>query len=319
MKIYHIPGNRPLGQRGIVLPVVGVGLAAVFAFAGIGLGLARLSLAANEAQSAADAAALAGAAAAIRNLDPFPAAYGTLERNAFAGTKASVALASVVEGFIDADSLTFDAGGNPTNAVMARVRGDVANPFAALLQNPSQEVEKIAYAAFAGLSRAKPTAPLVIGACLFDQECYADSCMPALSQVPDPSDTSGWTGYFGSAGGTKIRSYIPAPCGGGKTVDIHTGSFISVNNGQITTVVDAMECLYHSGQREHLVAVVPCGHFNQDKEVLGFATIVISGAHTRGRIKSISLSALFRADEPGPVTVGGGNFGTGSVTLVAAL
>lgn len=318
MKIHHVPGNRPLGQRGIVLPVVGVGLAAVFAFAGIGLGLARLSLAANEAQNAADAAALAGAAAAVRNHDPFPAAHAILERNAFAGARASVALASVVEGFIDADSLTFDAGGNPTNAVMARVRGDVANPFAALLQDPSQEVEKVAYAAFAGLSRAQPTAPIVIGDCLFDQECFADRCMPALKQVPDPADTSGWTGFFNEANASNIRAFVPSPCGGGSRVDLRIGDQVAVTNGQLRAVVDAMECLYNSGRREHLVTVVSCGSFNQTRRVLGFATIVISGVQTRGKEKTISLEALFRADEPGPVTVGGGNFGTGSVTLVAA-
>jgi hypothetical protein len=62
------------------------------------------------------------------------------------------------------------------------------------------------------------------------------------------------------------------------------------------------------------VPIVPCGQFNQSMEVLGFATIIVTGVTTTGSPKGISLSAICNSDDPGPP--GGESFGTSVVTLV---
>lgn len=302
--------------RGVMLPMLGVVLTGVMAMAAVGAGFGRMTLAASEAQSAADAAALAGAMAVFRNTSPVIDALVVSNGNEVENRSAFGMLSTLVVGSYDYDSRSFEGGAIPQNAVMARVETTVSNPFGALIGKPTNDVEKIAYASLSGLRGGRPTLPIVIGECNFEEDCFSQSCMPRLTQVPDPDDNTGWTAFFlGNSSQTNVNAYIPAPCGGGLIQEVWVGDIISVGNGQTTPLLQAFDCLIDHGMLEHLIPIVPCGgQFNQTKDVLGFATIRLEDVAFSGQSSGISLQAIFKSNAVG--ALGGSLFGTGNIALV---
>lgn len=305
-------------QRGVVLPMIGVAWVAILAATAIGAGIGRLTLASTEVQNAADVAALAGAMAVLKLGDPEGDAFAALTSNEIALGAAAPHLQSLVVGFYDYDLKQFVPNGDPSNSVMARVRANVDNVFGGLIQQPNQDVEKIAYAALSGLRGARPTLPVVIGDCNFQEDCFANHCMPRLTQVPNTTDTAGWTAFFQSTSSSSITSHIPQPCGGGQVQTVWVGDVVTLNNGQVGSALQAIECLINVGNVEHLIPIVSCqGNFNQSKPILGFATIVLESVKVTGNSKGMDLHAIFKSDAKG--VLGGGNlYGTGNIALVPA-
>lgn len=301
--------------RGILMPMLGLVMTGILAMAAVGAGFGRMTLAASEAQSAADAAALAGAMAVFKNTSPVVDALIVSNGNEVENRSAFGMLSTLVVGSYDYDSRSFDGGAIPQNAVMARVETTVSNPFGALIGRPTNAVEKIAYASLSGLRGGRPTLPIVIGECNFQEDCFSQSCMPRLTQVPDPDDNSGWTAFFINSNAQSVESYIPLPCGGGNIQEIWVGDVINVSNGQTTPLLRAFDCLIDNGMLEHLIPIVPCGgHYNQTKEVRGFATIRLDEVVFSGGSKGISLQAIFKSNAVG--ALGGSLFGTGNIALV---
>lgn len=313
------PARLVGNQRGVILPLIGVSMAAILASTAIGVGIGRLTLAATEVQNAADVAALAGLAAGHALRDPLVDAHAALAANEIASTPASSYLQEVVLGNFDAATRQFTAGADPSNSAMARVRATIPNPFGGLIQQPMQDVEKVAYAALSGLSSARSTLPIVLGECNFVQDCFEDWCMPRLTMVPNPSDTVAWTGFFEGSSGSTVRSYVPtvgSNCGGGgKSVNVAIGDVISLNNGQITSVLTDLNCLVNSGLDEFLIPIVGChGNFNSPRPIVGFATIYVERVVDQGGNKGIDLRGIVKTNARGGI--GGPGFGTGNLRLV---
>ncbi len=303
-------------QRGAVLAAVGIGLISVLAMVGVGFGVGRLALAAAEVQNAADSAALAGAVALFRDADPWTDATEALEENSIESWEAAGDLSEVVPGMYRYETKQFTPGGMPVNAVRARVESTVNNGLAALLGEATTDVDKISFAAFSGLRGGRPTLPIVIGECHFEEDCYDDSCMPHLTQVPDPSDSSAWTGFFDGANVTNAMEFFPTHCDGeGRVQEIWIGDTINIANGQDTPLLRAIDCLYDAGITEHIIPIVNCdGNFNQTRQVVGFATIIIDDVVITGSAKGVYLHAIFKSDATG--ALGGKGFGTGNIALV---
>jgi len=303
-------------HRGAVLPMIGVVWTALLGATALGLGVGRLTLAATEVQNAADVAALAGAMAVHKFSDPENDAAAALAGNNIAMASAAPHLAELTIGSYDYDARQFVPNGEPQNSVRARVLAPIDNVFGGLIQRPTQDVEKIAYAALSGLRGGRPTLPIVIGDCNFSGDCMSDACMPRLTQVPNNSDTSAWTAFFQSTNTGSITSFVPQPCGGGNVTNVAIGDLIYLNNGQVQPALDAVDCLINLGMVEHLIPVVPCeGSFNQSKPIVGFATIILEHVQKSGGNKGIDLRGIFKADAIG--VTGGALFGTGNIALVA--
>lgn len=302
-------------ERGIMMPFIILLMSAILAATAVGVGFGRMTLISTEAQNAADVAALAGAVAVFKNRDPIVEAHLALFDNRVDNRIPNLMLDELLVGTYSFESRVFEENGLIDNAVFARVSTPFENPFGALIGRGSQVVEKIAYASFTGLRGGRPTLPIVVGDCHFDQDCTNNQCMPRLTQAPDPSDNSGWTGFFEGANTPTVESYMPSPCGDGNVQEIWIGDEINVTNGQATPLLRAVDCLIDEGMLEHLIPIVPCGgHYNQTKEVLGFATIVLESVKSSGSKKGIDLHAIFKSDAIG--AIGGHLYGTGNVALV---
>ena len=311
----RIAGGTIDNQRGVMLPMIAIVLSAVAAMTAVGAGIARLTLASSETQNAADVAALTGAMAVFKNTSPTVDALVALNGNQVENRSAFGMLDSLVVGHYDYETRSFHGGSVPENAVRAVIGTSVSNPFGGLIGKSSQAVNKIAYASLTGLRGGRPTLPIVIGECNFEEDCFHQSCMPRLTQVPDPDDNSGWTAFFVNSNVPNVESYVPSPCGDGNVQEIWVGDIINVSNGQSTPLLEAIDCLIDEHDVRHLIPIVPCGGaFNQTKEVVGFATIDLEEVTTSGGDKGIALQAIFKTDAIG--AIGGNLFGTGNIALV---
>lgn len=311
-----LPSPRILNQQGAILPAVALGLVAVLALAGAGFGFGRLTLASTEAQTAADVAALSGAMAVFTGNDPENDAEAAMEPNKIETWSSATNLDQLSVGFYNYDTRSFTEGTLPANAVMARVKSTVNNGAAALLGKPTSLVEKVAYASFSGLRGGRPTLPIIIGECHFEEDCFDDSCMPHLTQVPSTSDNSAWTGFFDGHSNNVVSQFFPTECdGGGKIQEVWIGDTVQIGNGQVTPLLDSVECMFDLGMTRHIIPIVNCdGNFNQTRTVVGFATIDVDNVIRTGNNKGIYLHAIFRSNATG--AVGGTNFGTGNIALV---
>jgi len=302
-------------QDGVVFPLLMLVMTGLLAATAVGVGFGRMTLAASEAQSAADVAAIAGAFAVFKDQDPHLDALFVLSGNEVDMRSPVSMLSELTVGTYSFENGTFITGGFRDNAVRARVTTAITNPFGALIQKGNQTVEKVAYAALTGLRGARPTLPIVVGECHFEDDCQNNQCMPRLTQAPANTDNSGWTAFFDVASNSKISEYMPAECGGTKVQEVWIGDIINVQNGQTTPLLRDVECAIDHGIVEHIIPIVPCGgQYNQSKEIVGFATIVLEYVKVNGGNKGIDLHAIFKSDAIG--ATGGRLFGTGNIILV---
>jgi hypothetical protein len=244
----------------------------------------------------------------------------------------------VIVGTYDAGTRTFSPGGSAPNAVQANAERTVTNFVAAAL-GPSFAtalVQKTAIATYQTTGSGTATLPLALDDCAFQPNCQSQSCMPNVITVPSTSDNSGWTSLtISPANNTNVQSIFPAPCGSGAAVPtVEIGTNINLNNGDITPLFNAVQCMLCNEAiqpKQFLVPVVhQCGgNFNQTEPVVGFATVEIdhfitSNGTTKtcgnggGAIKQIVLKSIFKSDVPGgpPGTGACTGCGTGYITMV---
>jgi Flp pilus assembly protein TadG len=304
-------------ERGIALAQTVVGLMALMGLTVVGTDLGRLAFTATEVQTAAEVAATAAAKNLINSQSPDAGALALVQANNIDGTAGAASnIDSIETGSYEYSTGSFSAGGTPATAVRATTSATINNLLAGIFGSPQSLVTKSAIAAFTSIGSGEPTLPLVIGDCEFPGDCYEDSCLPTLLQVPNTEDNTAWTGFFEGANNQTIGGYFQAPCGDGSTLPgLSTGDSISLNNGQIVPLLDAVQCLLDQGINEFLIPVVECNNqFNQGSTVVGFATVVVDSVDTQGNPKGLNMHAIFTSGTPGPP--GGGNFGTGFIAIV---
>jgi Flp pilus assembly protein TadG len=312
-------------ERGAILTAFVLTSTALFALAAVGVDTGRLGLTANEVQTVADSAATAGAKALLDGGSPATArtqAQAVVGQNRVDGTTATIDTAQLEVGSYDPQTRAFVNGAVPANAVRATPSRAVQNLFAGILgaQFANTTVTKTATAAFGGLGSGQPTLPLVIGACHFPalSSCFdTPGCLPSLTQVPNTTNNTGWTSFLdGSTSNPSITQYMPAACGGSRIPPaIGIGTSISLNNGQITSVLNRVKDCVDQGINKFTIPIVACGsNFNQSAAVTGFATIIVDSVVAQGSPKGLNLHAIFE-DVVGPG--GGGAYGTYTVRLVS--
>jgi hypothetical protein len=173
-------------------------------------------------------------------------------------------------------------------------------------------VTRSATAGFTGPGKAAVTLPLVIGDCAFGalNQCTLDpTCLPSLTQAPDPSNNSGWI--------KNDSPYYPAACGGPSTPTIvNVGDSLGLQGGQGTgNWLRTVESCFNQGITEFTVPIVSCAksNFNQSAIVVGFATIDVTSIVDTTSAKGLNLKAVFKEDTGAPA--GGGAYGMGKMRL----
>jgi hypothetical protein len=313
-------------ERGAVLTAFVLTSTALFALAAVGVDTGRLALVANEVQTVADTAATAGARALLDGGSAATArgqAQTVAGQNRVNGTAAAIQAAQLEVGSYDPLTQAFVNGALPANAVRATPATTVQNLFAGIFgaQFAQTTVTKTATAAFTGIASGRPTLPLAIGACNFPalSGCFSDpSCLPSLIQVPNTTNNTGWTAFLdGATSNPSIAQYMPSACGGTTTPpEVNVGTPISLNNGQITSVLKNVEDCVKQGINKFVVPIVSCdGNFNQSSTITGFATIIVDSVNSTASPKGLDLHAIFE-EVIGPPG-GGGAYGTYTVRLMS--
>ncbi len=311
-------------QRGSTLAAFVVTAAALFALTAVGLDTGRLATVATEVQTVADTAASAGARALLAGATTSAAraqAQSVVAQNRVNGATAVVQAAQLQVGSYNQQTGAFINGGMPAMAMRATPSVPVQNLFAGILGSSfrTTTVTKTATAASVGLGQGQPTLPLALGDCHFPSiaSCFnTPGCLPSLTQSPNTSNNTGWTAFLDDASSApNISKYMPAACGG--TVappPITVGTSISLNNGQIASVLSRVDDCVKKGINTFLIPIVACGgNFNQSSQVTGFATVVVTQVQVHGNPKGLDLSAIFQAVAGPP---GGGNFGTYTIRIL---
>lgn len=307
--------TNPLrNERGIAVPLVAVCLVALIGLAAVGVDTGRVATVADELQMAADVAATAGTLALADDDDATAGANAALQLNKVNGAVATAALQTIQVGNMNT-SYTFTPNLAPLNAVRAQTQSVVNNILLDMIGRPQSTVTREAIATLAGIGSGIPTLPIVIGECNFNAQCYHQSCMPYLAQVPDTTNNSGWTAFFENASNTNVGHYFGSPCGGGQQQLIKVGDIIQLANGQTSPLLDRVDCLLDQGLHQFIIPIVECvGTFNQAKKVVGFAKIEVDYVVRSGSPKGIWLHGIYEGQQPG--TPGGGTFGLLAVMLV---
>jgi hypothetical protein len=313
----ELPG-RLRNERGVALPLIGVAMIAIIGLAAVGIDTGRVAGVANEAQTAADIAALAGLYAVNEDNTAASGAEAALDENRVNGGMATASLTTIEEGYISPEYV-FTAGGEPTNAVRAVVGATIDNILLGAIGAPQSTVTREAIATLSGLGSGIPTLPVVIGDCHFQADCDNQNCMPIIEQVPDHDDNTAWTGFFTSGSTNDVIDYAPGTdgCNGGGTEQfIRVGDYINIANGQNVPILQAIVCYVQAtGVDIFTIPIVECGHaYNQPQLVVGFAKIKIENATSTGANKGFTLQGIWEAPRPGPP--GGGEFGLSAIALV---
>ena len=259
--------RRPLRrERGAILAWAGLMLMMLFAFGVVAVDVGRLAFTANEVQSVADIAATAGATAAWEGGNAVAQAQSVVALNTVDGAPASIDASDVILGRYDGDTGTFMPGATPTNAVRANAMATVSNILAIMLGTPTTTVEKISTAVFATVQNGTPTLPLAIGECHFQNLC--PTCLPELTNSPNPDNNSAWTGFFSGRTEADITSFMPETCGGGGAAlpELNVGDSIQLNNSPLSAALAAVQCQLSSGQREFVVPVVAQDSGSDDED-----------------------------------------------------
>lgn len=321
-------------QRGIALAVVGMMMFAFLALSVVAVDLGRLAHTATEAQNMADTAATAGAAALMEGRDSLDGAGAVASVNVLDGEGKSACRGSGCEVVIDdgywslAEGFVVGGVDGAVNAVRASVTEEVDNIVAGVFGSSSAQstVRRMAIAAASPPGAGRPTLPVALGECYFNDPCFEQGCLPDMIQIPSNNDGSAnntaWTSFFvGNTNPNTVSQYIPSPCGGGvEGPDIQVGDDINLNNGQLTgPIFNALQCLVDNNMLDFTIPVIrsegeSCGGpLNQSEEVVGFARIHILEVNGQGNPKYIRVSSIFEDNAPGPP--GGGCLGCGFVRV----
>jgi Flp pilus assembly protein TadG len=301
----------------MALVAFAISMGALFGLAAVAIDIGRISMVANETQNVADIAATAGAVNLLNSGTATTAradAQTVVAQNRLAGANATIDTADIQVGQYNPQTNTFTNGANPPDAVKATKTTTVQNLFAGFFGSSfmNSTVTRSATAGFTGPGQAAVTLPLVIGDCDFGalNQCTLDpSCLPSLTQAPDPSNNSGWI--------KNDAPYYPAACGGPSTPTIvNVGDSLGLQGGQGTgNWLRTVENCFNQGIKEFTVPIVSCAksNFNQSAIVVGFATIDVTSIVDTTSAKGLNLNAVFKEDTGAPA--GGGAYGMGKMRL----
>jgi len=307
-------------ERGAVLATIGIAMVLIVGMGAVGVDLARLAFTANEAQVVADASATAGALALRAGQSIETAALSVASENSMDGEPAEAADLDIVVGTYDWPTRQFAPGGLNSNAVSATADREVDNVFAGIFGDATSSVSRSAIAATGPAATGRPTLPVALSDCHFPPDCQDESCLPVLRQTPSTTDNSAYTGFFGNASAGDINGFLHSECGGGGLEGplLKVGDHISLNNGQVASVLKTLECMVcELGMPEYVVPIIthcdenfvaasPPGTAGPNGLVYGFASITIeSFNYANGGVgcglvsspRSINLRAVIREED----------------------
>lgn len=302
-----LASRRP--EHGAAAVVVVMTIAALLGIVGLALNVGYRLDVRSELQTAADAAALAGARELNGTLAPITAALPETRAISFAGRHTSGASVQVAISGSDVQLGRWDPWAtNPataftpitatdaesawnTNAVRVRdgrerTRGSaVAVWFAAFLGGrPTQDVTAEAVAVNGGPCQQEcPNVPFAFSDCLmpanFQDGCggtFHSTVLPPGTTNPDPTDTMGFTSLSDqlSASVPVFRDILSG--GNCEDFSVRTDQGINVSNG--SNLVPLCDGLCSWLDRETVVPVIheSCPpRFNQAPSVMGFATVTL--------------------------------------------
>lgn len=319
-------------QRGAVLATVGIFMVVLVAMAVVGVDVGRLAFTATETQVTADAGAVAYAKTMLDNAIydrrdvPFVAADLVVADNVIDGKSAIDARIEYAVGQFNFETRDFRPGGFPANAVQATSSATVDNFFAGIFGDPQSTVHRNAVAAFGGAGQARPALPIAVGDCYFRRFQRSDDCsdLPRLEQVPERAENSCWTSLRPTmANASEVMDLLPAACcsggrcGGGATPPLMSvGDEINVLNGQANAVLQVLEDCVANGLQDFIIPIVECGKCNQQAPVVGFASVHLTRASSRGKKKGLDIEALCKDESEGGAPGQGANFGVQTLALV---
>ncbi len=299
MNTWHVPPTERDRERGQALAFVGIAMIMLVALAVIGVDVGRLAFTASEVQSIADAAATAAAGAiGAHENDPLAVATAVVRQNYVdartgnVGSATTDVVKSITPGVWDFSARTFKAStwNDPlVNSARVRAVATVDNLLAAAIGFAQSDVERQATAAAGGACTEVLALPIAIEKDAIQQFLDSADCrttsVTRLFQVP--TDNSCFTSLSAdSASASTEKSLIPI-CGGGggggKTQSVSIGDSINLDNGQQSTVLQALDDCVKAGQNEFVVPVIgdgSCG--SHPSNVVAFARIIIDHVQTTG-------------------------------------
>jgi hypothetical protein len=269
------------GQRGVTAVVVVVCLSMVIGFLAFAINVGHMMTVRAELHSAADAAALAGADALLRNAEASTGrvtATGLSQANTTAGTIATANRTDVgitVSGstievgmwtasaagkwdgtFVEtADLSAINAGGNVHPAVRVTTRragGDALPVFMNRILGAGETQNMIARATAVVAPRCGldcPLVPVAIFSCA-DLQC-GHSSSPGTSPGPitvqfgaSPEDNGAWTAFLQTANDPNVERYIRRAGCTGSNAPIAQGTPITLNNGDILAALKVLQNYY---------------------------------------------------------------------------
>jgi hypothetical protein len=337
-------------ERGIAMLLAAIFLVAIIAIGAIAIEVSRLTATATEVQVAADAAALAAATSMI--VPGHTSGVAQSDGQAVAAKNItdgrSPAPANVQIEFGTYQSATGFVAGTPDNAVRATVTIDnVQYLLAGVIGGLSTSVQKRAVAAYKCGNCASP-APITVCDCALQATAPGEPCTSitggALLQTPNGNQNSC---LLSTAGGGADEAWFPSDCfPTGETGPlIGVGDSITLDNGQLTPVINDFQTCFNVGVTDFVIPIVHCGdsgicsggvcsnggaacssnvdccfigNCNHTGTVVGFATMHVTAVNSHGSPKTVSLTQVCNnASSGGPcVTAATTCFGTGSVKLV---
>jgi hypothetical protein len=340
-------------EQGIAMVLAALFLTAIIAIFAIALEISRLTDTATEVQVAADAAALAGAqnitsggtTGTAQDAGQRVAGKNTADGRSPAPSDVQIEFGKYTPG------IGFVAGA-ADNAVRATVTmQNVRYILASVFGGPSTSVTKRAVAAYKCNNCATP-APITICDCALTSTSPGEPCTAitggSLIQAPNGAQNSC---LLSTAGQSADEAWFPSDCfaTGGTGPLISSGDTITLDNGQLTPVINDFESCVNDGVTDYVIPVVQCSDFgtcnggkctnhpadtcitnadcchigqcNHTGTVIGFATMHVTMVNAHGSPKTVSLTQVCNNAAPGgPCASGTAQcFGSGSVKLVADL
>lgn len=325
-------------ERGIALPLAGVGILAVLGFGLVTLEIGQLGVVSSELQNAADAGAIAGAIALARERDVEPDVQVVVERNALTSRSGGKGVSALnvqsinVGRYIDG---TFVANVLPADAVEVVLTDTVENlAYVPGSQPPNTDIAARSVAILSGCGNCRVALPLAIGCCQMGPSTHC--CPPAVpignQCVPDPNQAI--TGVGTSANPqtrfttfdqtdtswANVRSHLvqnpacPVECGAQASEPIASQVGQMLNLRPNTTLVQAgtascvESCYLAADADEVMLPIVPC-ELGAQQPILGYSRFRIEAVSPAG----LTIRPLPGTIEPGPG--GGAAFGVSSVIL----
>ena len=321
------------GERGIAMVLAALLLVAIIAISGIAVEVSRLTDTATEVQVAADAAALAAAQNKINggtDADARTAAQTVAAHDATDGRAPSPDIVfgsySVANGFSTSPPSGTDLPAARATVTAADVRYLMATVFGA---GTSTTVTKRAVATFESTGQTQAKAPFTVCDCLLQQP----TCQPCSGNLNTFTVTQTPTGTQNSCmlvQASGDRAWFPADCpsvGNGSHPAISVGDSISLDNGQISSLLHDFQNCVDAGVHDYVIPIIHCPLFpcsiancSGHGQVVGFATIhiaVSSDIVAQSSTKSVTFTLVCNNAAPGTRAADtAACFGTGNVELV---